>query len=400
MKKLLVLCLLGLAAVLAKEAGVFAILKSTVVLGKQSEGVFLLPTSQLLHPWGTRTAFPGRPVDLAFDSRKRLVAILNMTSILLMDAATGTRVGEVLSDPTSYAGVAFRPGDRQLWASETSLRGPDAILVAELSELGKPGEVKDIIIDGHPVPAGIAFAQDGATVYVAFSRNNSLAVIDANRRRVVREIPVGIAPFGVAVGKNGFVYVTNRGGRRPLPGDNVAPSSGSQVVTDPITGAATSGTISIVNPQTQEVREVAVGKAPSGLALSPDEKTLAVANGHSDSVSLIDTQTLRVTDIKIPDYPQGTFGSQPISVAFAPDGKTLYVACGGTNSIAVVRTAKAAVLGAIPTASFPSALTIGADGSLFIVNIRGTGNTSDGKGNFNSKQYEGVFEKIAAPSAP
>jgi YVTN family beta-propeller protein len=399
-KKLVIgACFLALAALLAKETGVFAVLQSNVALGKQAEGLFLLPTSQLLHPWGQRFAIEGRPVDLAFDSKKRVVAILNTTSVQIRDASTGTKIGEVLTDPTSYAGVAFRPGDRELWASETSLRGPDAMLVAEISELGMPGEGKDIILDGHPVPAGIAFSPDGATAYVAFSRNNSLAVIDARTRKITREIPVGIAPFGVAVSKQGTVYVSNRGGRRPRPDDTVAPSSGSQVVTDPVTGAAISGTVSVVNPQTSEVREVAVGKAPSGLALSPDEKTLVVANDHSDSVSLIDTGSRQATELKIPDYPESALGSQPIAVAFAPDGKTLYVACGGTNSLAVVRAGKWSVLGAIPTAWFPSAMAIGRDGSVVVVSIKGVGNTADGKGTFNSKQYEGALEKIAAPTA-
>ena len=135
------------------------------------------------------------------------------------------------------------------------------------------------------MPTGIAFSSDGATAYVAFSRNNSLAVIDAQARKVIQEIPVGIAPFGVALTKAGTLYVSNRGGRRAVEGDTVAPSSGSQVVTDPLTGSSVSGTVSVVNAQTFEVRELQVGLAPSGLALSPDEKTLAVANGHSDSIS-------------------------------------------------------------------------------------------------------------------
>ena len=31
---------------------------------------------------------------------------------------------------TSYAGIAFRPGDRELWASETGERGSDALLMS------------------------------------------------------------------------------------------------------------------------------------------------------------------------------------------------------------------------------------------------------------------------------
>jgi YVTN family beta-propeller protein len=398
MRKLpIICCLLALTAFAAKEAGLFAILKSDAAIGKQANGAFLVPTNQLLRPWGEQTLFPGRPVDITFDSKKRLLAILNTRSVLLMDGSTGTQVAEIKARATSYTGVAFRPGDRELWASEATRIGPDSILVAELADSGLPGKTIHIELKGHPVPAGIAFSRNGSTAYVAFSRNNSLAVIDTETRNVRKEIPVGIAPFAVVLSKQGKLYVSNRGGRRPVAGDTVAPSSGSNVVTDPVTGSAVSGTVSVVDVETDAVREVAVGLAPSGLAISPDEKTVAVANGHSDSITLINTGTLEKTELKIPAYPEGTLGSQPIGVAFAPDGKTLYVACAGTNALAVVRTAKWSVLGAVPTAWFPSAMAVDPQGAVRLVNIKGVGNTADHKGTFNSHQYEGMLEKIPAP---
>ena len=52
-----------------------------------------------------------------------------------------------------------------------------------------------------------------------------------------------MAPFGVAVAKgSGKIYVSNRGGRRPAKNDTVAPSSGTEIVTDALTGSSTTGT--------------------------------------------------------------------------------------------------------------------------------------------------------------
>ncbi len=394
------------AAVLAKETGVFPILRSTASIGKQNGGFYLLPTNQLLRPWGEQARIAGRPVDLTFDSRQRILAVLDWRSVLLFDGSTGIRIAEIPSRPTSYTGLAFRPGDRELWASETSRNGPDSLLIVELDELGRPAsQPRRIELPGHPVPAGIAFSSDGATAYVAFSRNNSLAVVDARARQVKQEIPVGMAPFGVAVAeKVGKIFVSNPGGRRPRPGDVLAPSSGSQVVSDPVTGAASSGSISVVDRETLSVRDVSVGLHPTALSLSPDSKLLAVANGHSDSVTLIDTGNLAATEVKIPTWPNSnnTFlGSQPTAAAFAPDGKTIYVACGGNNAIAVLTGGKQwRVAGAIPTGWFPSAVAVDREGALRIVNIKGLGNTADGKGNFNSKQYEGSLIKVPAPGSP
>ncbi len=270
MRKLPVICfLLGLTAFAAKEGGFFAILKSDAAIGRQANGAFLVPTNQLLRPWGEQMLFPGRPVDITFDSKKRLLAILNTRSVLLMDGSTGTQVAEIKARATSYAGLAFRPGDRELWASEATRNGPDSILIAQLSDLGLPGKTTHIELEGHPVPAGIAFSRDGATAYVAFSRNNSLALIDTETRKVKKEIPVGIAPFAVALSGQGKLYVSNRGGRRPVAGDTVAPSSGSEVVTDPVTGSAVSGTVSAVDAKTDAVHEIAVGSRAIGPGNQP-----------------------------------------------------------------------------------------------------------------------------------
>jgi len=55
------------------------------------------------------------------------------------------------------------------------------------------------------------------------------------------------------------------------------------------------------------------------------------------------------------------------------------------------------VKGAVPVAWFPSALAIDREGALRVLSIKGTGNTADKKGTFNSRQYEGSLERIPAP---
>jgi len=408
MKKWLFVVILAAAvALVAQQAGVFAVLKSTAAIGAQGGGVYLLPTNQLLRPWGEQSRIAGRPVDLTFDSAQRVLAVLNWRGVWLMDPSSGTRLAEVPSRSTSYTGLAFRPGDGELWASEATRNGPDGLLIAELDELGQPRGSRRLELAGHPVPAGIAFSPDGETAYVAFSRNNTLALVDAQARRLERELAVGVAPFAVAVSrKHRRIFVSNRGGRRPAGSDTVAPTSGSQVVSDPATGASASGTVSVISLADWSAREIPVGLQPSGMALSPDEATLAVANGHSDSVTIINTASLARTDLKIPAWPESReasyLGSQPIGVAFAPDGKTLYVACGGNNAVAVLAAAgeQWKVAGAIPTGWFPSALTVDRQGALRILNIKGTGNTADARGTFNARQYEGSLLKIPAPAPP
>src|SRR5690242_14974721 len=123
-----ILCGLALAgaALIAKEAGVFPVLKSQAALGKQAEGLYLVPTNQMLHPWGEQTVIAGRPVDMVYDSQKRILAVLNTREVLLLDGSTGAKVATVPAKTTSYTGIAFRPGNRELWASEAARNGPDS----------------------------------------------------------------------------------------------------------------------------------------------------------------------------------------------------------------------------------------------------------------------------------
>jgi YVTN family beta-propeller protein len=395
------------AALVAQQTRIFSVLKTTAAMGKQPDGVYLVPTSQMLRPWGEQSVIPGRPVDMAFDSGKRMLAVLNTNTVQFFQASTGAKLAEIPTAAdgipkrtTSYAGIAFRPGNRELWASETTGSGPDSILIAQLSDVGMPVKTSRLALPGHPLPVGIAFSADGGTAYVAFSRSNTLAVIDASTHEIRKQVDVGMAPFGVVVTKRGKIYITNRGGRRPNAGETTAPSSGSAILTDPVTGSAASGTLSEVDAATFAVRDVPVGLQPSQLALNPGESTLAVANSLSDTVSFLDTATLARTDVKIPTFPDAALGSMPIGLAFAPDGKTLYVACGGNDAVAALTHSGKVwkVAGALPAAWFPSAIAIDSDGALRVLNIKGVGNTANNKGSFNSREYQGSLEKIPAPT--
>src|SRR3954462_8421955 len=123
------------AALIAKEAGVFPALKTQAALGKQAEGLFLVPTNQLLHPWGEQTVIPGRPVDMTYDSQTRILAVLNWRDVQFLDGSPGTKLATVASKSTSYTGIAFRPGKREVGASETTRNGPDALLIIKLSDV-------------------------------------------------------------------------------------------------------------------------------------------------------------------------------------------------------------------------------------------------------------------------
>jgi YVTN family beta-propeller protein len=54
------------------------------------------------------------------------------------------------------------------------------------------------------------------------------------------------------------------------------------------------------------IATITVGKRPWNMAITPDSKKLYVANGRSNSVSVIDTEKLQVSsEIKVGEIPWG-----------------------------------------------------------------------------------------------
>ena len=217
-----------------------------------------------------------------------------------------------------YGKPSGRRTDKLAWGRKIALPGP-----------GGKG-------DSHP--GGLALSADEKRAYVCLSRNNSLGIVDLESGTLTKELPVGIAPFDVALMADGkTAFVSNWGGRHPKSGEKTAKSSGTDTLVDDRTVAA-SGTVSVVDlDQGQEIAQITTGLHPSDLELSADQRTLYVANANSDTVSVIDTTNLRVVEsVLVRPDPTLPFGSAPNALTLGKDGKTLFVANGGNNAVAVV----------------------------------------------------------------
>jgi len=208
-----------------------------------------------------------------------------------------------------------------------------------------------------PVVAGLALSSDGSTLYTADFENDSVSLVDTKSRQVTSRV-VFSAPGGkTGKGEYPFWIVVKPG--TGAGKDKVFVSSqrdGQVVVFD--------------NPPA--FRTIKVGSEPNKMVLSRDGSRLYVANGDSDSVSVIDTaREVVVTTISLhrPGYVYD--GANPNSLGLSPDGRTLYVTLGGENAIAVVDLRDASVKGRIPTAWYPNSVSVSSDGrTLYVVNAK------------------------------
>ena len=105
------------------------------------------------------------------------------------------------------------------------------------------------------------------------------------------------------------------------------------------------------------------GSSPNSVVAT--ESLVFVSNGNNDCISVIDTKSNKVIkniylqpDERLKKYR----GVIPFGVAISPDQKRLYVAESGINAVAVIDVATQKVLGHIPVGWFPSKLKVSPDG--------------------------------------
>ncbi len=127
------------------------------------------------------------------------------------------------------------------------------------------------------------------------------------------------------------------------------------------------------------------GSSPNSIVASDDY--VFVSNGTNDNISVIsiDQDTVVNTIFLKPDHRIKQFrGVIPFGLALSPDQQRLYVAESGINAIGVINVSDQKVLGHIPAGWFPSKLELSRDGSkLIISNAKGFGSGPNGGSTFD-----------------
>jgi YVTN family beta-propeller protein len=269
-------------------------------------------------------------------------------------------------------GPTYSPDGKALWLAQTN--GYRRFTVNPDGTLANPTFVS-IPADGpkHGLPAQAVFSADGTTVWSAVNGQNRVVAIDAATGAIQRSWAVGNAPRDmVLVGDK--LYVSNEGGRPARPGESTLNSYNTQVPADPVTGATTTGTVSVIdlaNPAAA-VRSIDVGLHPTAMYTS--RGAVFVANTSSNDVSVIDTNKDKVVQtIATQPWPEASVGYEPDGITLTGDGHLL-VTLGRANAVAVYRYRRAqepvSYVGLLPTDYFPTAITtVGRD--VLVSNTRG-----------------------------
>ena len=122
------------------------------------------------------------------------------------------------------------------------------------------------------------------------------------------------------------------------------------------------------------------GSSPNSMVATG--KYVFVSNGTNDNISVISVEQDTVVNtiyLKPDDRMRQFRGIIPFGLALSPDQKRLYVAESGINAVAVINVSDLKVMGHIPTGWFPSKVKVSNDGKkLIVANAKGFGSGPNG----------------------
>jgi len=437
------LCLPGLAAGQSK-------LYPTYHTGPQKNGSWVVGDGQIITPAGTQ-------INLGNNVRAKAIAMnpsakSHTAAVLTLGAPEAvevfdTNTGAVLQNYSpfgkdssgSYSGITYSADGKHLVFSQDSsnvtianvnaqgLLEDDAQVVVPPnnsfitcfpnSPIGDYGRTCGTFYNsGTSYPGGVAVSKDGSSAYALLNQNDTLTKIDltANPPKQVEEIRVGNAPHSILIASNGTTaYISNEGGRAATEADFQIYSAGTEIVSDPVVGAAITGTVSVVDLPTMTVlANISTGLHPTGMAFYGDN--LLVANAYSDTISVIDTAknvVRRTINVGLPIGVPGqgaAYGAAPNSIAVDGKNGVAYVALYNANAIGVVDITKGAtnpVLGMIPVAYAPSSVVLDeTNNRLIVANDKGIGarlsyECDYGVCGYNTHQDNGTVSIVSVPDS-
>jgi YVTN family beta-propeller protein len=240
------------------------------------------------------------------------------------------------------------------------------------------------VIHNVPVgryPFGIALSPDEKKVYVAnvgMFEYSKIPGTDETQPETALEYPA--FAFGTREMREG---VTVGDVEVPGLGDPNAPQSFSvwTVSLDPggpkVTAKVKTGTL--VGELVEDIPAVG-GSSPNSLVATSQH--VFVSNGNNDSISVLDLQSNEVlTEIPLRPFEAARHfrGVIPFGLAVSPDEKRLFVAESGINAVGVIDIPTMTVVGHIPVGWFPAKLAVSPDGGkLIVANAKGFGSGPNG----------------------
>lgn len=239
---------------------------------------------------------------------------------------------------------------------------------------GKTLEVEHEIAIGKR-PRGISMSSDGTEVYVAVSEENAIAIFDPVTLKILRKFQSGSDPETFAVHPNGHLYISNEDDAKatvynPKTGDliteipvglepegvAISPDGKKVIVT-----SESSNMLHVINTSDNKVvANILVGARPRAAVFALDNSTAyatAEITGEIIKVDITNAKILKRAQL------QDSKNSKPKDVILSKDQQYLYVAGGRSNTVWLLNANTLETLKGIPVGNRVWGLAMTKDGN-------------------------------------
>ena len=314
--------------------------------------------------------------------------------IFIFDIASGEPQGEISGAVTGSDGTDYTDGylgDIKLSQDGSTLYAVDQIGF-RLLVIDVPSRTVTRNVPVGRYPFGVALSPDGQKVYIAnvgvFEYQPIGGLTENNLKEQGLRYPA--SAYGSETMKEGVQndLPAGRQGTVSIPGlgDPNVPESFSVWTVDvaqdyAVTAKTKTGVL--VGEMLEDFPAVG-GASPNSLVAT--DRYVFVSNGNNDCVSVISTEQDTVVQniyLQPDDRLNNLRGIIPFGLALSPDQKRLYVAESGINAVGVIDTDSMKTIGHIPVGWFPSKLAVSPDGQkLIVANAKGYGSGPNGGPDF------------------
>ncbi|MEJ7779328.1 MAG: bifunctional YncE family protein/alkaline phosphatase family protein [Daejeonella sp.] len=321
----------------------------------------LLPNGWSLSPAGRSLPLGDLPLNIQVSPSQKLMAVTNngqsKQTIQLIDPVNET----ILDDKPigkSWYGLKFSADGKKLYASGAN----DNIILVYPVINRKLGPADTLVLGkGWPAekigPTGIDVDDKAGRLYTVTKEDNSLYVFDLRSKKLIKKTSIGHEAYSCLLSPDKTeLYISLWGGDK----------------------------IAVYDTKTQQIKaQIATESHPNEMILNKSGKYLFVANANDNSVSVIDTRSLKVIEvISAALFPTKLTGSTTNGLALSADEKTLYIANANNNCLAVFNVTspgKSSSMGFIPTGWYPTNVRI-IGKKIFVANGKGFNSMANPRG--------------------